>query len=66
MKEIEEQILARKDELSAASSKPEKKDKKGSSDDTEGGSDEIRTDTSSDDILADIDEDFEEFTPADE
>lgn len=79
MKEIEEQIIARKDELVTA--EPPKKGKKGkkgaeaedtapdsaeeiidddnsSSDDTSGYSE--------DDILADIEEDFEEFTPADE
>lgn len=74
MKEIEEQILARKDELNSA---PPKKDKKGKSkgDEEESYSDTDIQDSESyddsgamdtDDILANIDEDFEEFTPADE
>ncbi|MBR2284739.1 MAG: recombinase RecA [Ruminococcus sp.] len=72
MKEIEEQVLARKDELKPIVKK--KKGKKGAASD-DGGSDEGFTDESfdggsddggNDDILANIDEDFEEFTPADE
>ena len=62
MKEIEEQILARKDELTdngATAPKPEKKDS------GETASSEAKAEES-EDILADIDEDFEEFTPAEE
>ena len=66
MKEIEEQILARKDELNNSAAKPDKKEKKSGSEETESSSEDIRTKPSSDDILADIDEDFEEFTPAEE
>lgn len=75
MKEIEEQIIARKDEyMEKAAGK--KKDKKGKAsaaakEAAEGSaqSDDIieSADTSdTNDILADIDEDFEEFTPAEE
>ena len=65
MKEIEEQILARKDELKAAAPKKGKKDaesaapaaaEKSSAED--GGA--------NDDVLANFDENFEEFTPAEE
>ena len=66
MKEIEEQILARKDELNNSAAKPDKKEKKSGSEETDSSSEDIRTKPSSDDILADIDEDFEEFTPAEE
>ena len=66
MKEIEEQIIARKDELNNSAAKPDKKEKKSGSEETESSSEDIRTKPSSDDILADIDEDFEEFTPAEE
>jgi len=66
MKEIEEQILARKDELNNSAAKPDKKEKKSGSEETESSSEDIQTKPSSDDILADIDEDFEEFTPAEE
>jgi len=66
MKEIEEQILARRDELNADAPK---KTKKGKADadtaDAEASSDYM-DDGISDDILADIEDDFEEFTPADE
>ena len=51
MKEIEEQVLARKDELNS-----DNKDKK----------EEKPEDTGENQILDDIDEDFEEFTPAEE
>ena len=65
MKEIEEQILARKDEILNA---PVKKDKKAkdTADDSTSGEEITEKPASSDDILADIDEDFEEFTPAEE
>ena len=65
MKEIEEQILARKDEILNA---PVKKDKKAkdAADDSTSGEEITEKPASSDDILADIDEDFEEFTPAEE
>ena len=76
MKEIEEQILARKDELQAIAPKKEKKSKK-SGKNTESEFSDDYSDSSemseengdsmdSSDILADIEEDFEEFTPVDE
>ena len=52
MKEIEELVLARKDEILS----PDKKDKK----ETE------KESTESENIIDDIDDDFEEFTPAEE
>jgi recombination protein RecA len=64
MKEIEEQILARKDELNAAPAKKSKPAEKAVvSEDTsaEGGAPEA-----DDDVLANFDENFEEFTPAEE
>ena len=61
MKEIEEKILARKDELNAAAAKPEKK----AAVKSESSSDATAAEDNSD-ILANIDEDFEEFTPAEE
>lgn len=74
MKEIEEQIIARKDELKSDPPKKTKKGKKGAAEEEQtteeqyidaeymdGGSDSM-----SEDILADIEDDFEEFTPADE
>jgi recombination protein RecA len=64
MKEIEEQILAHKDELNAASAKKSKPAEKAAvSEDSsaEGGAPET-----DDDVLASFDEDFEEFTPAEE
>ncbi|MBO7396370.1 MAG: recombinase RecA [Ruminococcus sp.] len=60
MKEIEEKILARKDELAAAEAKPEKKTVAKSEDKADAPAEE------NSDILANIDEDFEEFTPAEE
>ncbi|HRR75393.1 MAG: recombinase RecA [Ruminococcus sp.] len=63
MKEIEEQILARKDELNNSPAKADKKDIKPAAADDNG--DKAQS-SSADDILADIDEDFEEFTPAEE
>ena len=76
MKEIEEQIIARKDELKSEPPKKTKKGKKGAEtteqsaeaeteeyiDSDSGGS--YDNGDMSDDILADIEEDFEEFTPA--
>ena len=62
MKEIEDQILARKDELTAApasSDTPKTTDAPAAPADSNGSS-------SDDDILVDIDEDFDEFTPAEE
>ncbi|MBR5164496.1 MAG: recombinase RecA [Ruminococcus sp.] len=60
MKEIEEKILARKDELTAAAAKPEKKPALKPAGASEGAAED------NSDILANIDEDFEEFTPAEE
>jgi len=60
MKEIEEKILARKDELTAAAAKPEKKPAVKPAGTSEGTAED------NSDILANIDEDFEEFTPAEE
>ena len=60
MKEIEEKILARKDELAAAAAKPEKKPAVKPAGASEGAAED------NSDILANIDEDFEEFTPAEE
>lgn len=62
MKEIEDKILARKDELTAAAgSKPEKKAAAKAAD-----SEGTAPAEDNSDILANIDEDFEEFTPAEE
>ena len=64
MKEIEEQILARKDELNAASPKKSRPavtaaaEERPAAGDGEGASEE--------DVLASYDENFEEFTPAEE
>lgn len=66
MKEIEEQILARKDELKDAVSPKPKKGKKGKDGEEAPEEAESAQTENSDDILADIDEDFEEFTPAEE
>ena len=69
MKEIEEQILARKDELHTKPSK-EKKNAKNSEGEAAESSDSASESQiapeSETDILANIDEDFEEFTPAEE
>ena len=63
MKEIEEQILARKDELNSAAPKKSKPAEKPAADteksEAEGGASE-------EDVLASFDENFEEFTPAEE
>lgn len=64
MKEIEEQILARKDELKAAAStksKPAVKAAAPADTAAEGGAPET-----DEDVLANFDENFEEFTPAEE
>ena len=55
MKEIEEQILARREEMLNGGSEKNQPKKSDVSTDAE---------TDDEDILADIDEDFEEFTPA--
>ena len=70
MKEIEEQILARKDEVVANSTK--KKDKKVKGKAAQAAAEaaestEEDVDTINEDIIANADdEDFEEFTPAEE
>ena len=66
MKEIEEQILARKDELKESVAPKAKKGKKDCAEDAPAEENTAPQNDSSDDILADIDEDFEEFTPAEE
>ncbi len=69
MKEIEEQILARKDELHTKSSKEKKNAKNGegeAAESTDSASESQIIPESETDILANIDEDFEEFTPAEE
>ena len=63
MLEIEEKILARKDEImNQTALKPEKKGKAAEA--AAGAADSKKSDDS--DLLANIDEDFEEFTPAEE
>lgn len=59
MKEIEAQIIARKDEITP----PEKSSKK---DKVSAAAKEAADSINDDDILANIEEDFEEFTPAEE
>lgn len=69
MKEIEEQILARKDELHTKPSKEKKNAKNGEgevAESTDSASESQIAPESETDILANIDEDFEEFTPAEE
>lgn len=76
MKEIEEQILSRKDELQDIAPKKEKKGKKSGKNsesefsddysDSSETSEENGASMDSSDILADIEEDFEEFTPVEE
>ena len=69
MKEIEEQILARKDELHTKPSKEKKNAKNGegeAAESTDSASASQLAPESETDILANIDEDFEEFTPAEE
>lgn len=77
MKEIEEQIIARKDELKSDPPKKTKKVKKGAAEEEQTAEEQYidadtgeymdgGSDSMSEDILADIEDDFEEFTPADE
>lgn len=76
MKEIEAQILEHKDEIKPPKKKSKKEKLEEAAKEAAGGaeiddsgyeSDEIADDTiNTDDILADIEEDFEEFTPAEE
>ena len=69
LKEIEEQILARKDELHTKPSKEKKNAKNGegeAAESTDSASESQIAPESETDILANIDEDFEEFTPAEE
>lgn len=69
MKEIEEQIYARKDEVMAAAAEKGKQKKGAAESPAEEGTadDTSAPQTSQDeDILADIDEDLDEFTPAEE
>ncbi|MCR5600469.1 MAG: recombinase RecA [Ruminococcus sp.] len=62
MKEIEEQILAHKDELKAAAPKKSKKEEAPA----EKTAAENSGEAESEDVLASFDEDFDEFTPAEE
>lgn len=69
MKEIEAQIFERKDELKPEASKKGKAEKdKGKEEENtqlqDASEETAKPDTSGEDILADIDDDFEEFTPA--
>ena len=66
MKEIEEQILQHKDEI--MNNVSDKSDKKSKAADAaaEAAGEEGSADTDNNDLLANIDEDFEEFTPAEE
>ena len=64
MKEIEEQILARKDELNAAAPKKDKKAKEDAP--AAEAKSESGEAAENEDVLANFDEDFEEFTPAEE
>ena len=69
MKEIEEQIYARKDEVMAAAAEKGKQKKCAAESPAEEApaDDTSAPQTSQDeDILADIDEDLDEFTPAEE
>ena len=69
MKEIEEKILARKEELKPVISddKDAENSENSGMESVDGGSSVSSESGGSDDnILADIDEDFEEFTPAEE
>ena len=63
MKEIEEQILARKDELNSAAPK---KSKPASAAVSSAEKPEAEGGASEEDVLASFDENFEEFTPAEE
>ncbi|WP_294751325.1 recombinase RecA [uncultured Ruminococcus sp.] len=64
MKEIEEQILARKDELNSAAPKKSKPAAEKPAADAE--KPEAEGGASEEDVLASFDENFEEFTPAEE
>nr|MCR4890140.1 DNA recombination/repair protein RecA [Ruminococcus sp.] len=66
MKEIEEQILQHKDEI--MNNVSDKSDKKSKAADAaaEAAGEEGSADTDNNDLLANIDEDFDEFTPAEE
>lgn len=67
MKEIEAQILEHKDELKDVVSPKDKKGKKNKDGEEAPADENVSEQTDgSDDIIADIDEDFEEFTPAEE
>ena len=67
MKEIEAQILEHKDELKDVVSPKDKKCKKNKDGEEAPADENVSEQTDgSDDIIADIDEDFEEFTPAEE
>ncbi len=66
MKEIEEQILARKDELKAAAPKKGKKDAESAAPAAAAGKSSAEDGGANDDVLANFDENFEEFTPAEE
>ena len=63
MKEIEEQILARKDELDAS---VVKKSKPAAAPAVDNSTEEGSAGASEEDVLASFDENFEEFTPAEE
>ena len=66
MKEIEEQILARKDELNTAAPKKKKKEE-AAADPAEKSAAEVSEEAASnEDVLANFDEEFDEFTPAEE
>ena len=66
MKEIEEQILARKDELNTAAPKNKKKEE-AAADPAEKSAAEVSEEAASnEDVLANFDEEFDEFTPAEE
>ncbi|MBP3380580.1 MAG: recombinase RecA [Ruminococcus sp.] len=67
MKEIEEQLLARKDELTALNKKEDKKTKKGkaaAAAEEAAGAPEDKPETNDMDILDSIDDEYDEFTPA--
>ncbi|MBQ6168971.1 MAG: recombinase RecA [Ruminococcus sp.] len=66
MKEIEEQILARKDELKAAAPKKGKKDADSAAPAAAAEKSSAEDGGANDDVLANFDENFEEFTPAEE
>ena len=66
MKEIEEQILARKDELKAAAPKKGKKDAESAAPAAAAEKSSAEDGGANDDVLANFDENFEEFTPAEE